>query len=173
DRFSDLVLGSFDAGIRMHAMLQKDMIAVPIDNGQRRVLVASPDYLARCGVPAMPDDLPAHHCLRYRFPGSGKLEPWYFSLGNDERALDVSGSLIFNEDRLIKDAALAGLGIAQRFQGTVLQELAQGQLVEVLPGYASEASGFFIYFPAGRHLPLKLRAFIDFMRERRERQHRW
>ncbi|WP_213976515.1 LysR family transcriptional regulator, partial [Serratia marcescens] len=46
DRFSDLVLGSFDAGIRMHAMLQKDMIAVPIDNGQRRVLVASPDYLA-------------------------------------------------------------------------------------------------------------------------------
>ncbi|MEL5476373.1 LysR family transcriptional regulator [Serratia marcescens] len=173
DRFSDLVLGSFDAGIRMHAMLQKDMIAVPIDNGQRRVLVASPDYLARCGAPATPDDLPAHHCLRYRFPGSGKLEPWYFSLGDDERALDVSGSLIFNEDRLIKDAALAGLGIAQRFQGTVLQELAQGQLVEVLPGYASEASGFFIYFPAGRHLPLKLRAFIDFMREQRERQHRW
>ena len=52
DRFSDLVLGSFDAGIRMHAMLQKDMIAVPIDNGQRRVLVASPDYLTRCGAPA-------------------------------------------------------------------------------------------------------------------------
>ena len=123
------------------------MIAVPIDNGQRRVLVASPDYLARCGVPATPDDLPAHHCLRYRFPGSGKLEPWYFSLGDDERALDVSGSLIFNEDRLIKDAALAGLGIAQRFQGTVLQELAQGQLVEVLPGYASEASGFSSTFP--------------------------
>ncbi|HID8085937.1 TPA: LysR substrate-binding domain-containing protein, partial [Serratia marcescens] len=144
-----------------------------IDNGQRRVLVASPDYLARCGVPATPDDLPVHHCLRYRFPGSGKLEPWYFSLGDDERALDVSGSLIFNEDRLLKDAALAGLGIAQRFQGTVLQELAQGQLVEVLPDYASEASGFFIYFPAGRHLPLKLRAFIDFMREQRERQHRW
>lgn len=53
----------------------KDMIAVPIDNGQRRVLVASPDYLARCGVPATPDDLPAHHCLRYRFPAAANWNP--------------------------------------------------------------------------------------------------
>lgn len=51
------------------------MIAVPIDNGQRRVLVASPDYLARCGVPATPDDLPAHHCLRYRFPAAANWNP--------------------------------------------------------------------------------------------------
>ncbi|WP_261136140.1 LysR family transcriptional regulator [Serratia entomophila] len=167
DRFSDLVLGSFDAGIRMHAMLQKDMVAVPIDRGQRRVLVASPAYLAQCRAPATLEALAEHQCLRYRFPGSGKLEPWLFNLNGEQRALEVNGRLIFNEDRLLKDAALAGMGITQRFHGTVQRELAQGQLVELLAECASEAPGFFIYFPASRHLPLKLRVFIDFMREMR------
>lgn len=119
DHFSDLVLDSFDAGIRMHAMLQKDMIAVPIDNGQKRVVIAAPGYLAQHGTPHTPQALSDHDCLRYRFPGSGKFEPWYFKQDGAQLTLEVGGSLIFNEDRLIKDAALAGLGITQRFIGTV------------------------------------------------------
>lgn len=170
DHFSDLVLGSFDAGIRMRAMLQKDMIAVPIDNGQRWVVIASPGYLAQHGVPLTPAALSEHNCLRYRFPGSGKFEPWYFRQDGGHLTLEVGGSLIFNEDRLIKDAALAGLGITQRFRGTVQRELENGQLVEVLADYAGDSPGFFIYFPASRHMPLKLRVFIDFMREIRALQ---
>lgn len=170
DHFSDLVLGSFDAGIRMRAMLQKDMIAVPIDNGQRRVVIASPGYLAQHGVPLTPAALSEHNCLRYRFPGSGKFESWYFRQDGGHLTLEVGGSLIFNEDRLIKDAALAGLGITQRFRGTVQCELESGQLVEVLADYAGDSPGFFIYFPASRHMPLKLRVFIDFMREKQALQ---
>lgn len=170
DHFSDLVLGSFDAGIRMRAMLQKDMIAVPIDNGQRRVVIASPGYLAQHGVPLTPAALSEHNCLRYRFPGSGKFEPWYFRQNDEHLTLEVGGNLIFNEDRLIKDAALAGLGMTQRFRGTVKRELESGQLVEVLADYAGDSPGFFIYFPAGRHMPLKLRVFIDFMREKQALQ---
>ncbi|ANS42782.1 LysR family transcriptional regulator [Serratia inhibens] len=170
DHFSDLVLGSFDAGIRMRAMLQKDMIAVPIDNGQRRVVIASPGYLAQHGVPLTPATLSEHNCLRYRFPGSGKFESWYFRQDGGHLTLEVGGSLIFNEDRLIKDAALAGLGITQRFRGTVQRELESGQLVEVLADYAGDSPGFFIYFPASRHMPLKLRVFIDFMREKQALQ---
>lgn len=166
DHFSDLVLGSFDAGIRMRAMLQKDMIAVPIDNGQRRVVIASPGYLTQRGEPLTPAALSEHNCLRYRFPGSGKFEPWYFRQNDGHLTLEVGGSLIFNEDRLIKDAALAGLGMTQRFRGTVQRELESGQLVEVLADYAGDSPGFFIYFPASRHMPLKLRVFIDFMREK-------
>lgn len=170
DHFSDLVLGSFDAGIRMRAMLQKDMIAVPIDNGQRRVVIASPGYLAQRGVPLTPAALSEHNCLRYRFPGSGKFEPWYFRQNDEHLTLEVSGSLTFNEDRLIKDAALAGLGMTQRFRGTVQRELESGQLVEVLADYAGDSPGFFIYFPASRHMPLKLRVFVDFMREKQTLQ---
>lgn len=170
DHFSDLVLDSFDAGIRMHAMLQKDMIAIPIDNGQKRVVIAAPGYLAQHGTPQTPQALSDHDCLRYRFPGSGKFEPWYFRQDGAQLTLEVGGSLIFNEDRLIKDAALAGLGITQRFSGTVHRELSSGQLVEVLADYGSEAPGFFLYFPASRHMPLKLRVFIDFMREKRAQQ---
>ncbi|AHG22432.1 LysR family transcriptional regulator [Chania multitudinisentens RB-25] len=167
DRFSDLVLDNFDAGIRMYHMLQKDMIAVPIDHGLQRVSLASPAYLARYGEPLTPQDLLQHHCLRYRFPGSGKLEPWYFRTAGEHLALEVNGPLIFNENRLIKDAAVAGLGITQCFRSAVQPELESGQLVEILQSYSSDIPGFFIYFPTGRHMSLKLRVFIDFMREKR------
>ena len=172
DHFSDLVLDSFDAGIRMRAMLQKDMIAVPIDHDQRRVIIATPGYLAQHGTPLTPQALSDHNCLRYRFPGSGKFEPWYFRQDGGQLTLEVSGSLIFNEDRLIKDAALMGLGMTQRFANTVQRELSSGQLVEVLAEYSGDFPGFFIYFPASRHMPLKLRVFIDFMREKRSQQNR-
>ncbi len=165
DCFADLVLDNFDAGIRMQRMLQKDMVAVPIDQGQQHVIVASPGYLAQHGQPETPQELQQHDCMRYRFPGSGKLEPWYFSNGTEQLALEVNGRLIFNENQLLKDAAIAGLGLSQRFRAAVHQELQSGQLREVLQDFSNVAPGFFIYFPAGRHMPLKLRAFIDFMRE--------
>ncbi|MBU3892563.1 LysR family transcriptional regulator [Serratia rubidaea] len=167
DRFAELVPNNFDAGIRMHAMLQKEMIAVPLDHGQRRVLIAAPSYLATHGAPQWPEQLREHNCLRYRFPGSGKLEPWFLTHRGAHQVIEVNGNLIFNEDRLLKDAALAGLGITQRFHATVAQELANGQLVEVMADHASEAAGFFLYFPANRHIPPRLRVFIDFLREKR------
>ncbi|MGL5386325.1 MAG: LysR family transcriptional regulator [Serratia sp. (in: enterobacteria)] len=170
DRFADLVLDNFDAGIRMQRMLQKDMVAIPIDHGQQHVVVASPAYLAQHGQPETPQDLPQHDCMHYRFPGSGKLEPWYFNDRNEQLALEVNGRLIFNENQLLKDAAIAGMGLSQRFRAAVYQELQRGQLQEVLQNFSHVAPGFFIYFPAGRHMPLKLRAFIDFMREKREQQ---
>ncbi|UAN60095.1 LysR family transcriptional regulator [Serratia sp. JSRIV004] len=170
DRFADLVLDNFDAGIRMQRMLQKDMVAVPIDHGQQHVVVASPGYLAQHGQPQTPQELQQHDCMRYRFPGSGKLEPWYFSNGTEHLTLEVNGRLIFNENQLLKDAAIAGLGLTQRFRAAVHKELQSGQLREVLRDFSHVAPGFFIYFPAGRHMPLKLRVFIDFMREKREQQ---
>jgi DNA-binding transcriptional LysR family regulator len=170
DHFSDLVLDSFDAGIRMRAMVQKDMVAVPIDNDQQRVIIATPAYLAQHSTPLTPQALSAHNCLRYRFPGSGKFEPWYFRQEGGQLTLEVSGNLIFNEDRLIKDAALMGLGITQRFVSTVQRELNTGQLVEILADYRCHFPGFFIYFPASRHMPLKLRVFVDFIREKRPLQ---
>jgi DNA-binding transcriptional LysR family regulator len=65
-----------------------------------------------------------------------------------------------------------GLGMTQRFANTVQRELSSGQLVEVLAEYSGDSPGFFIYFPASRHMPLKLRVFIDFMREKRSQQRR-
>jgi DNA-binding transcriptional LysR family regulator len=67
DALSDVIRGGFDAGIRLGQVLAADMVAVPIDRGQRRVVVASPDYVSRHGTPGTPADLVAHDCIRFRF----------------------------------------------------------------------------------------------------------
>lgn len=165
DALADLVKGGFDAGIRLGRQLNMDMVALPIDRGQRRVVVAAPDYFARHAPPRSPDDLREHDCIRFRLPGSGRLEPWFFQSDGAELAVDVQGRLIFTDDRMATQAARQGLGLTQRFEQSVRADLAAGTLIQVLDRYTPPFPGFHIYYPARRHLPPKLRAFVDFLRE--------
>ncbi len=166
---SDLVLGSFDAGIRMHAMLQRhdrraDRQRPAPGAGRLAIIWRVAAFRPRRTICLL------HRCLRYL---SRRRQSWnrrYFGTGDDERALDVSGSLILN--RLIKDAALAGW-VSQLSGHGIAGAGAGAALIGSAAGLRQRASGFFIYFPAGENIcRSKLRAFIDFMRERRERQHR-
>jgi DNA-binding transcriptional LysR family regulator len=165
DTFADIVQGGFDAGIRLGAFLARDMVSLPLDRGQWEAVVASPDYLRRHGTPETPADLAAHDCLRFRLPGSGRLLPWIFLVDGQEVELEVAGRLIFSDDALITRAACQGHGLAHKFAGGIRDELADGRLVQVLQAYERPWSGFHIYYPARRHMPPKLRAFIDFLRE--------
>jgi DNA-binding transcriptional LysR family regulator len=165
DTLADVVGGGFDAGIRFGHTLANDMVAVPIDNGQRRIVVASPDYLRRHGTPQTLAELADHDCIRFKFPGTGRMPPWRFVSEEKEIDLSVQGQLIFVDDRLVRLAVRQGLGLSQQFEPMVRDDIANGHMVEVLESYRYEGPGFFIYYPAREQMPPKLRAFIDFLRE--------
>lgn len=165
DTLADVVAGGFDAGIRIGHKLAQDMVARPISGPLRRAIVATPEYLRRHGTPRTPADLAGHDCIRFRMPGSGRLEPWSFVDNGRELQMDVQGRLIYTDDRMAREAARDGLGLAQLFVETVKADLADGRLVRVLTEYAPALPGFYIYYPAREHMPPKLRAFVDFLCE--------
>lgn len=164
DRLTDIVSNGFDAGIRLRGALELDMISVPIGPPLRRSMLASKEYLARAGEPQTLEDLSQHAVIRYRFPGSGRLEPLTFRRGEATIQLDLAAALILDDNRHFALASRAGLGLAQRFRATEETLIESGELVSVLDAYEPEPQQFHIYFPSRDLQPAKLRAFIDWFR---------
>ena len=165
DSFSDIVRDGFDAGIRLGAFLARDMVSLPLDNGQWEVVVASPAYWQQHDMPQTPADLAQHDCIRFRLPGSKRFVPWIFIVNGQEVELETSGRLIFSDDHYVTRAACQGYGVAHKFADSVAPHLADGSLVPALQAYERPWSGFHIYYPARKLMPPKLRVFIDFLRE--------
>jgi DNA-binding transcriptional LysR family regulator len=166
NNFVDLAASGCDAGIRYGERLELDMIAVPIGpRTERYAVAASPDYLARRGVPEHPRDLLQHACLRGRFL-SGSVYPWEFERDGQQVTVDPSGPLIVTPTSadVAVSAAIAGHGIMYLFEAWLAPHLASGALVPVLPDWWLSFPGPFLYYPGRRHLPAPLRAFIDFVR---------
>ncbi|MCK9551067.1 LysR family transcriptional regulator [Aquamicrobium sp.] len=165
DRFTDVVEGGFDAGVRLGESLQRDMIAVRIGPQLRGAVVAAPSCLAGRELPLHPRDLANHRCIRFRF-SSGVIYRWEFAKEGEEIVMDVDGPLILGEDRVIVQAALDGAGIAFLFEDYVRQPLADGRLVRLLEDWCPPFDGFFVYYPSRKQMRPALRAFVDFFRWR-------
>ncbi len=163
DRFSDVVEGGFDAGIRLGESLQRDMIAVRIGPSMRGAAVAAPGYFETRPRPERPQDLSAHRCIRFRF-SSGVIYRWEFEKAGVVVEPPVEGPLILGEDHLIAQAAIDGAGIAFVFEDYVRDALADGRLVRVLEDWCPPFDGFHLYYPSRRQMRPALRAFIDFFR---------
>ncbi len=160
---NDVIEGGFDAGIRFGAVLDKDMVARPLDHDQRPILVAAPRYLQLRGTPQVPDDLAEHDCIRFRLPRSGRLAAWQFISGHARVEINTPARLVFTDDRLVREATRAGLGISRQYLDSVQTDLAEGRLVEVLANHTMPVeAGFCVYFPAREMVAPKLRAFIAF-----------
>lgn len=166
DGLIDIAALGFDAGIRFHEQVPEDMIAVPMGGQQRGACVASPDYIARHGVPEHPNDLFQHDCIRFRFP-SGRLYKWEFEQGPKKLELDVRGRVTFGDMRLALDAAVAGIGFTLVLDDQVTGLVAEGRLVKVLEDWCPPYPGFMLYYPRQRRITSALRAFIEFVREER------
>jgi DNA-binding transcriptional LysR family regulator len=164
DGLVDIVALGFDAGIRFLEQVPEDMIAVPMGGEQRGACVASPEYIAKHGVPAHPNDLFQHDCIRFRFP-SGRLYKWEFEQGTKKLDLDVRGRVTFGDMRLALDAALAGIGFTLVLDDQVTELVAEGRLVRVLEDWCPPYPGFMLYYPRQRRVTSALRAFIEFVRE--------
>ncbi|WP_211129993.1 LysR family transcriptional regulator [Serratia surfactantfaciens] len=165
ERLVDIVAGGFDAGVRLHEKLAKDMVAVTLGGEVRMRVVASPAYLARYGRPLTPDDLRQHRCLNYRWPTNGNLYRWEFERDGVKRDIAVEGPVIVDEPEVLVRAALDGAGIAYLFEQQIATGLADGRLLPLLDAWTPPFPGFYLYYPANRQTPRPLRAFIDFARQ--------
>ena len=167
DALSDIVAGRFDAGIRVGARLEKDMIAVRLTPDVKMIVVASPDYLARRGMPHSPADLHNHSCINWRLQADGRLYRWEFEKKGKRLEVAAEGPLITNQSQVGAAAALQGLGILYAFDHDLVDDaLAQGRLVQVLADWSITRSGLFLYYPNRRHPQPALNAFIDCLLDR-------
>ncbi|AZO64935.1 MULTISPECIES: LysR family transcriptional regulator [unclassified Mesorhizobium] len=163
DRFTDVVEGGFDAGVRLGESLQRDMIAVRIGPNLRGAVVGAPSYFATMPRPRHPHDLVGHRCLRFRF-SSGILYRWEFEKDGEAIEMAVQGPLILDEDHLVANAAVDGAGLAFLFEDYVREALATGRLIRVLEDWCPSFDGFFVYYPSRRQMRPALRAFVDFFK---------
>lgn len=167
DGLSDIVAGRFDAGIRVGARLEKDMIAVRLTPDIRMLAVASPDYLARRGTPRTPADLQGHAGIQWQLLADGSPARWAFEKRGKRLEVAMAGPLVTNSSELGVAAALQGLGIAYAFErGHVDALVAQGRLVPVLADWSVTQPGLFLYYANRRHPPAALAAFIDCLLDR-------
>lgn len=163
DALADIVVGRFDAGIRVGGRLEKDMVAVRLTPDLNMVAVASPGYLAARGTPKTPADLHGHACINWRLQMDGRHYRWEFEKKKGQRLeVAVDGPVVTNHADIGVAAALNGLGIAYHFERDGVGELlAQGRLVQVLADWSISRPGLFLYYPNRQHRPALLGAFID------------
>jgi DNA-binding transcriptional LysR family regulator len=159
------VLGQgFDAGIRLADTVPPDMISVPILPTVRSVVVGAPAYFAGRKRPVVPADLMRHNCIQARM-GTGKLYRWEFEKRGKAVLIDAPGSLTLDESGLMLEAALAGAGLAYIGEASAAAHIAAGRLEVVLGDWTPPYPGLSLYFAGRRHIPARLRALIDLIRE--------
>ena len=165
-RLIDIVREGFDAGFRLAEQVPADMISVPVGQNERLVIVGSPAYLAKQALPIVPSDLVAHDCIRRRLP-SGAVYRWEFEHNGEQVLVDVTGRLTLDDSGLIREACLAGYGLAYMSEWDVADDLNEGRLVQLLVEWTPPFPGVCLYYPGRRHVPAGLRAFVDLIQERR------
>jgi DNA-binding transcriptional LysR family regulator len=135
----------------------------------RRLVVASPRYLARRGTPQHPNDLGQHDCLVLSSDAS-QTRGWAFSVADDDRQRTLyvrpRGPLTCTDGQVLYAWCLAGHGLAWRSTWEVQDDLQAGRLTQVLDAYAAPPNGVYAVFPSARHLPLRVRAWLDFVKAR-------
>jgi DNA-binding transcriptional LysR family regulator len=166
-RLIDIVSGGFDAGVRLAGSIPKDMIAVPLARPLRFICVASPAYLDRVGEPETPEDLQYHRCICHRMP-SGKLYRWQFERAGQELTVNTNGSVVLDDEDLMVEAAMQGLGIAYVANWVAEAAIAEGRLRRVLSAWMHEPERVAVYYPGHRAVPPALRAFLDVVRDARQ-----
>lgn len=171
DRLSDIVNEGIDLAIRIGQLEDSSLVSVPLA-ANHRVVVASPDYLRTHGTPRTPAELASHECLTFGTHGS-QARGWLFTIDGEQVALRVAGSMECNDGAVLHDWALAGLGLAWRSMWEVREDLRAGRLVTVLDDYAAPANAICALFPQRRHLPLRVRMFIDFLKDTYGRADYW
>ena len=169
DRLVDLVNENIDCAIRIGELTDSSLVSVRLGE-MRRMVVASPAYLVAHGVPRAPEDLATHNCLAlgqqrgwlFRNPDSGEVD-----------TVKVAGSFLCNDGAVLHEWALAGRGLAWRSLWEVGQDLKEGRLTSVLDAWQAPPLGIYAVFPQRRHLPLRVRLFIDLLKETYGRPSYW
>jgi DNA-binding transcriptional LysR family regulator len=162
DRVVDIVNESVDCAVRVGDLPASSLISVRLADN-RRLCVATPDYLKRAGTPRHPHDLMRHQCLTLSSDAS-QTRGWAFTVDGTVTHLRPSGRLDCSDGQVLHDWCLQGLGIAWRSTWEVESDISAGTLVSLLDEFAAPPNGIYAVFPQRKHLPLRVRLWIDFLK---------
>ncbi|MBC3874537.1 LysR family transcriptional regulator [Undibacterium flavidum] len=170
DRVVDLIGEGVDVAIRIATLTDSNLIGVKLADN-KRVVVASPDYIKRYGRPQTLEDLHHHNCLT--FSSDGSQRGWTFKEHGKNVLRKVEGNMVCNDGAVLHDWALSGKGLAWRSMWEVGSEIETGKLVTVLDEYNAPGNDIYAIFAQRRHLPLRIRAFVDFLRASYSKANYW
>jgi DNA-binding transcriptional LysR family regulator len=162
DRIVDIVNEGVDCAVRVGDLPDSSLVSVRLADN-RRLCVATPAYLQRAGVPQHPNDLHKHECLTLSSDAS-QTRGWAFTIDGQVTHLRPHGRLDCSDGQVLHDWCVQGLGIAWRSTWEVEHEIAAGTLVSVLDDFAAPPNGIYAVFPQRKHLPLRVRLWIDFLK---------
>jgi DNA-binding transcriptional LysR family regulator len=176
DRVVDLAAEGFDCAVRVGDLPDSTLVSVRMADN-RRLCVATPEFLARHGTPQTPNDLMRLRCLTLSSDAS-QTKGWAFRVPTAAGAHEVvhlrpAGRMDCSDGQVLHDWCLAGHGIAWRSTWEVAAQIQSGQLVSVLDDFAAAPNGIYAVFSQRKHLPLRLRLWIDFLKDRYAQADYW
>lgn len=170
DRVVDLIGEGIDVAIRIASLTDSNLIGVKLADN-KRVVVASPVYIKRYGAPVTLSELSDHNCLAISSDGSQR--GWTFRQNGKNVVLKVNGNMVCNDGEVLHDWALSGKGIAWRSMWEVGSEIESGKLVTLLDEFNAPGNDIYAIFAQRRHLPLRIRAFVDYLRHAYSKPNYW
>jgi len=166
DRRVNMIEEHVDLGLRVGELNDFSLVAKKV-GAVTRVVCASPTYLERCGTPTSPEDLKNHDCIT--FENTLSSQRWIFDIGKTEKAFPIHSRLIVSTAEAATDAAVAGLGLTRMLDYQIDTQRRAGALKLVLESFRPPPKPVHLIYEAGRHLPLKVRTFLDFAAPRLKR----
>jgi DNA-binding transcriptional LysR family regulator len=160
DQYADLIGTGIDAVVRVGTLSDPGLIARPVAEQQLRVY-GSPDYFAHRGRPRAPAELEKHDCVVFRMPTSGRARPWEFLARGRALLHHPPARYAVNDGEGLVSAARAGLGLVQLPDLMAEESVAAGELEEALAQFRPKPMPISVVFPTHRHMPLRLRVFVD------------
>ena len=171
DRVVDLVREGYDMGIRIGGAIDPNFVAIRLATNQR-VVCGTPAYFRKHGKPQTLDDLAQHNCLAFNLQG-GQQRGWYFQQDGKTVTVRVEGNLDCNDGELLHRWVSEGLGLGWRSTWEIQAQLQRGELVTVLDDYALPAYDILAVYPQQRHLPAKVRFFIEYLKKTFSKPNYW
>lgn len=159
DRRLNMIEDHVDIGLRVGELNDFSLVAKKVGT-VRRVVCASPSYLVRRGTPKSPEDLKDHDCIT--FENTLSAQSWAFKVGKVEKSFPIHSRLVVSTAEAATDAAVSGLGLTRMLDYQVDGQRRAGSLKLVLEAFRSQPKPVHLIYEAGRHLPLKIRIFLDF-----------
>jgi DNA-binding transcriptional LysR family regulator len=164
DRIVDIVNEGYDCAIRVGDLPDSSLVSVRLADN-RRLCVAAPAYLQRAGIPRHPSELARHECLTLSSEAS-QTRGWAFRVEGEITHLRPRGRLDCSDGQVLHGWCLAGLGVAWRSTWEVAADVSAGRLQAVLEDYSAPPNGIYAVFAHAKHLPLRVRVWIDFVKSR-------
>lgn len=163
DRHVDMISDGIDVAIRAKQLEDSSLVARHLFDNQM-ILLASPEYLAQYGEPKEPQELKQHNCLV--FSNLKSINVWRFIKEDKELSVTVSGNFQSDNGDVLLEVALAGIGIVQLPNWMVNAHIKSGTLKEIMSDYSGQTLPFNAIYPQNRYVPLNVRCFVDFMKEK-------